>query len=141
MRYRLSLLLILWAGLLSAQEKLNAIVQEDIEKFTMTSSTSGNLEVRRRVLVLNDSGLEEAVFKEYTDQFRTLASFKGTLEKEGGKPLKLKKDDLVKVSIASGLAEDGFVNAYQPSSTYPFTITYEYSLSYRKGFASFPSFF
>ena len=141
MRYRLSLLLILWAGLLSAQEKLNAIVQEDIEKFTMTSSTSGNLEVRRSVLVLNDSGLEEDVFKEYTDQFRTLASFKGTLEKEGGKPLKLKKDDLVKVSIASGLAEDGFVNAYQPSSTYPFTITYEYSLSYRKGFASFPSFF
>ena len=138
MRIRLIIPLLLWAGILSAQEKYNAIVLEDVETFTLSSPTSANLEVRRSVRVFNDAGLEDAIFQEYTDQFRSISSFKGTVEKEGGKPLKLKKEDLVQVSIASGLAEDGFINGYQPSASYPFTVTYEYTLSYRKGIASFP---
>ena len=141
MRYRLIVPLLLTAGFLSAQEKYNAIVLEDVETFTMSSLTSANLEVRRSVRVFNDAGLEDAVFQEYTDQFRSISSFKGSVEKEGGKPLKLKKEDLVQVSLASGLAEDGFINGYQPSASYPFTVTYEYTLSYRKGIASFPAFF
>ena len=141
MRYRLPAFLLLWCGLLSAQEKYNAIVLEDVETFTMSSATSGSLEVRRSVRVFNDAGLEDAVFQEYTDQFHAISSFKGTVEKEGGKPVKIKKEDLVMVSIASGLAEDGFVNGYQPTASYPFTVTYEYSMSFRKGFASFPVFF
>ena len=141
MRYRLLASLLLWCGLLSVQEKYNAIVLEDVETFTMSSATSGNLEVRRSVRVFNDAGLEDAVFQEYTDQFHAITSFKGTVEKEGGKPVKIKKEDLVMVSIASGLAEDGFVNGYQPTASYPFTVTYEYTMSYRKGFASFPVFF
>lgn len=141
MRIRLIIPLLLWAGILSAQEKYNAIVLEDVETFTLSSPTSANLEVRRSVRVFNDAGLEDAIFQEYTDQFRSISSFKGTVEKEGGKPLKLKKEDLVQVSLASGLAEDGFINGYQPSASYPFTVTYEYTLSYRKGIASFPAFF
>ena len=140
MKYRLTVLLLLWAGLLAAQEKYNAIVLEDVETFTMSSPTSGSLEVRRSVRVFNEAGLEDAVFQEYTDQFRSITSFKGTVVKEGGSPVKIKKDDLVRVSIASGLAEDGFINGYQPSASYPFTVTYEYTMSFRKGFASFPSF-
>ena len=140
MKNRLAVLLLLWGGLLSAQEKYNAIVLEDVETFTMSSPTSGNLEVRRSVRVFNEAGLEDAVFQEYTDQFRSISSFKGTVQKEGGSPVKIKKDDLVRVSIASGLAEDGFINGYQPSASYPFTVTYEYTMSFRKGFASFPSF-
>ena len=130
-----------WAALLVAQEKYNAIILEDEESFVMSAPTSGTYNVRRTVRVFNDAGLDEAVFQEYTDQFRSLSSFKGTLERENGKPLKLKKDDLVMVSVASGLAEDGFVHGYQPSSTYPFTVTYEYTITYRKGVASFPTFF
>ena len=141
MKYRLIIPLLLWAGLLSAQEKYNAIVLEDVETFTMSSSTSANLEVRRSVRVFNDAGLEDATFQEYTDQFRSISSFTGTIVKDGGNPVKIKKEDLVKVSIASGLAEDGFVNGYKPAASYPFTVTYEYTLSFRKGFASFPAFF
>ena len=141
MRYRLIIPLLLWTGLLSAQEKYNAIVLEDVETFTMSSSTSANMDVRRSVRVFNDAGLEDAIFQEYTDQFRSISSFKGTVVKDGGNPVKIKKEDLVKVSIASGLAEDGFINGYKPAASYPFTVTYEYTLSFRKGFASFPSFF
>lgn len=133
-------LFLLVGGALSAQESLNAIVMEDIESFTMSSPYSGNHEVRRTVLVFNDAGLGEAVFQEYTDQFQALSSFKGTVEKPGSKPFKIKKEDLQKVSLASGLAEDGYLIGYVPSATYPFTVTYEYSMSYQKGIASFPSF-
>ena len=141
MRYRLLLFLLLGQSLLSAQEKYNAVVLEDIETFTMSSATSASLTVRRSVRVFNDAGLEDAVFQEYTDQFRTIASFKGTVARDGGKPVRIKKDDLVTVSLASGLAEDGFVNGYRPTASYPFTVTYEYTLSFRKGIASFPAFF
>ena len=141
MKYRLLLFLLLWHGLLFAQENYNAIVLEDTETFTMTSATSGSLTVRRSVRVFQDAGLEDAVFQEYTDQFCSIASFKGTVVKDGGKPVRIKKEDLVTVSIASGLAEDGFVNGYRPTASYPFTVTYEYTLSYRKGLASFPAFF
>ncbi|MBR5255824.1 MAG: DUF3857 domain-containing protein [Bacteroidales bacterium] len=141
MRYRLIVPLLLWAGLLSAQEKYNAVVLADEESFTMTSATSGTFTVLRSVRVFNDAGLEDAEFNEYTDQFRSLTSFKGTIEKEGAKPVKIKKDDLVTVSVASGLAEDGFINAYQPTASYPFTVTYEYTMSFHKGFASFPALF
>ena len=141
MRYRIIAFLLLWAGVLSAQEKYNAIVLEDVETFSVSSPTSANLEVRRSVRVFNDAGLEDAIFQQYTDQFRSITSFKGTVEKEGGKPLKIKKEDLVTVSLASGLAEDGFVNAYKPTAGYPFTVTYEYTMSFRKGIASFPAFF
>ena len=140
MRKLLSSLLLLSCGLLAAQEKYNAIVLEDTETFTLSSATSGNLQVVRSVRVFNDAGLAEAVFEEYTDQFRSLSSFKGTLEREGAKPLKIKKEDLVMVSVASGLAEDGCVNGYRPNASYPFTVTYEYTMTYRKGIATFPSF-
>ena len=141
MKRILTLSLLLWAGLLAAQEKYNAVILEDTESFTMTSATSGTYQVLRSVRVFNDAGLKEAVFQEYTDQFRTLSSFKGSIERDGGKPVKIKKDDLVMVSVASGLAEDGYVYGYQPSASYPFTVTYEYTLNYRKGIASFPTFF
>ena len=141
MRKLLTALLLLSCGLLAAQEKYNAIVLEDTETFAMSSATSGTLTVVRSVRVFNDAGLEEAVFEEYTDQFRTLSSFKGTLEREGAKPLKIKKDDLVMVSVASGLAEDGFVHGYEPNASYPFTVTYEYTITYRKGIASIPTYF
>ena len=141
MRYRLIVFMLLWTCVISAQEKYNAIVLEDVETFIMSSPTSANLEVRRSIRVFNDAGLEDAIFQEYTDQFRSINSFKGTVEKEGGKPLKIKKEDLVMVSLASGLAEDGFVNSYKPTAAYPFTVTYEYTMSFRKGFASFPAFF
>ena len=140
MRKVLTTLLLLSCGMLAAQEKYNAIVLEDTETFTMSSATSGSLQVVRSVRVFNDSGLEEAVFHEYTDQFHSLSSFKGTLERDGAKPLKIKKEDLVMVSVASGLAEDGFVIGYQPNATYPFTVTYEYTMTYKKGIASFPTF-
>ena len=140
MRYRLILPLLLTGSVLCAQEKYHAVILEDAETFTMDSPASGSFTVRRSVLVNDKAGEQEAVFHEYTDQFRSLSAFKGTVERSGAKPLKVKKDDLQMVSIASGLAEDGFIVGYVPSAAYPYTVIYEYTMTFRKGIASFPSF-
>jgi len=140
MRYRLILPFLLTGTVLCAQEKYHAVILEDVEAFTMDSPVSGSFTVRRSVLVNDKAGEQEAVFHEYTDQFRSLSAFKGTVERSGAKPLKMKKDDLQMVSIASGLAEDGFIVGYVPSAAYPYTVTYEYTMTFRKGIASFPSF-
>ena len=140
MRYRLILPFLLTGTVLCAQEKYHAVILEDAEAFTMDSPVSGSFTVRRSVLVNDKAGEQEAVFHEYTDQFRSLSAFKGTVERSGAKPLKVKKDDLQMVSIASGLAEDGFIVGYVPSAAYPYTVTYEYTMTFRKGIASFPSF-
>ena len=140
MRYRLILPLMFIGAALSAQEKCNAVVLEDAEAFVMDSPTSGTYSVRRIVQVNGEAGEQEAVFHEYTDQFRSLTAFKGTVERAGAKPIKLKKDDLKTVSMASGLAEDGFLVGYVPAGTYPYTVTYEYTMTYRKGIASFPTY-
>ncbi|MBQ9192676.1 MAG: DUF3857 domain-containing protein [Bacteroidales bacterium] len=140
MRYRLILPLMFIGAALSAQEKCNAVVLEDAETFVMDSPTSGTYSVRRIVQVNGKAGEQEAVFHEYTDQFRSLTAFKGTVERAGAKPVKLKKDDLMTVSMASGLAEDGFLVGYVPAGTYPYTVTYEYTMNYRKGIAAFPAY-
>lgn len=136
----LILSLLLLSGILSAQEKQDAVVLEDEESFRMDSPASGVYTVRRTVRIYNDSGVKAGVFQEYTDRFRSLSSFKGTITRDGGKPTKIKKDDLTMVSLASGLAEDGYLYAYSPAAAFPFTVTYEYSMSFRNGIASFPAF-
>ena len=89
---------------------------------------------------MNRKGLSSALFSVYTDSFRSLSSFSGRIE-AGGKTLrKLKSSDLNTVLLADGIATDAFVSFYEPNAPYPFTVEYEYEVSYRKGFVSFPAF-
>lgn len=131
----LGLLLSLHAG---AQE--HAVVVCDEETFTMQSVAAGTLQVKRVVTVNDEHGLGEATFSVLTNQSEALSAFKGTLDLPGGKSLKIKKSDLQTVAIGSGLAEDGYLTGYVPSGRYPFTVTYEYSVQHRNGFAVFPAY-
>ena len=136
---RLTVLLgLLFSLVAGAQE--HAIVVCDEETFTMQSVSAGTLQVKRVVTVQDEHGLGEATFKVFTNQSETLSSFKGTLDLPGGKTLKIKKGDLQTVAIGNGLAEDGYLTGYVPSGRFPFTVTYEYTVQYRKGFAVFPTY-
>lgn len=132
------ILLMLLPLSLHAQNKANAVILKDEEVYTLSSPTSAELTVTRVVSVLSEAGEAEAVFHEFTDRYRSISSFKGTIEKEGQKPKKIGKGELRTVSLASGLAEDGFITAYSPSMPCPYTITYEYTISYKKAIATFP---
>lgn len=148
MRRGLLILDFLLAGsvLLFAQEAVpqDAKVLQDREVFRMSSPTEGELQVTREVVVYNKSGRDAAAtLLLYTDAFRSLKSFKGeVLSLQGkGKAMKMGTKDLVTVSLTSGLANDGVVISYAPEGVYPFLVHYEYVISYKKGIASFPSFF
>ena len=138
MKQVLIVIALLAAQIAGAQQ--HATVVNDTEHFTMHSVASGTLNVTRTITVFDEHGLAEAVFSVYTNQFETLSAFKGVQTLPGGKTIKIKKSDLQTVSIGTGLAEDGFLTTYLPSGSYPFTISYEYTVQYRKGFAVFPVF-
>lgn len=134
--------LILAGSLSWAQEmrKADAVILSYDMTFDMASQSSGTMKACRKVLVMNRKGLASALFNVYTDSFRSLSSFSGRIE-AGGKTLrKLKSSDLNTVLLADGMATDAFVSFYEPNAPYPFTVEYEYEVSYRKGFVSFPAF-
>lgn len=118
----------------------NAKVLEDTRIFKMSDLSSGTLTVVRKVEVFNKNGDREAAFMEYTDKFTSVTSFGGTVTRNG-KTDKIGKKNLSSHSVASGLAEDGFVSYYVPSGPYPYVVTYNYTIRYRKGFAIFPSWY
>ena len=125
---------------LGAQGKYATVI-EDTEVFTMQSLSDGTLTVRRTVEVYSEQGLDAALFLVYTDKNETLASFSGELQTKGGEKKSIKKKDLLTVSVAEGIASDGFMTGYRPSpKSFPFTVSYSYTVQYRKGFAVFPAF-
>ena len=120
---------------------LDAVVRDHVEQFTMASLENGTLTVHRVVEVLNENGLDAATLLVYTDQFQNITAFSGSVSRAGGKPESLKKKDLISVSIASGIAQDGFMTGYQPRPAgYPCIVTYDYTVQYKRGFAVFPDF-
>ncbi len=125
---------------LSAQVKVNAVVLSDEETFTMQSATSGTSHVRTTVVVNNEDGLGQASFVLMTDSFMSLGAFSGEIVGPTGKKTRIKQKDLTTVSLSSGLADDSYVTHYVPTERYPFTVTYDYTVLYRKGIICFPEF-
>lgn len=117
----------------------DAVILSLKENFTMTSPVSGSYKVCSEVLVNNEKGLRQATPIIYIDSFKTIGNFSGEIE-TGGRKIKFGKKDLITQSISSGLAEDSYISAYQPSGRYPFTVRYEYTVNYKGGIANFPVF-
>ena len=135
--------LVVFLGLMLATgafAQQHAVIVSDVEHFAMQSVSSGTLTVSRTVEVFDDDGLPEAAFRVYTDRAETLTALRGVITFPGGRTVKIKKTDLTTISLATGLAEDGFLTAYIPAGNYPFTVSYDYTVQYRKGFAVFPAF-
>lgn len=132
--------LFIHASGLSAQEQADAVVLSHEESFTMQSANSGVYRVSSSVLVNNEHGVSQARVLIYTDSFRSLGSFKAEIEEADGRKTKAGKKELVTVSISSGLADDSYVSAWEPTGRYPYTVKYEYTVNNRDGIISFPVF-
>ena len=128
----------LLAGVAHAQPA--AEVLETEAKFTLISPSEARYKVHQRVRVNKQGGAEAGTFLVYTDEFRSLSSFSGSISSGGKVIRKLKKEDLYVSLESDALAEKSYVNAYEPVAPYPFEVEYNYTVSYRKAIASFPSF-
>lgn len=136
----ISLALCLLAASASPQLTPDAEILEDIQVFTLTSPSSGELAVSRTVTVNSDDGLDAATLAVYGDSFRSLKSFNGTVSPANAKTIKLKMGDLTKVAYSEGMVDDAVYSFYRPSGHYPLTVHYEYKISFHKGISSFPNF-
>ena len=113
----------------AAKSEYGAEILEYSSSFDMSSQSDGKLKVKTRVQVNNKNGLEAGCFVLYTDSFRELTAFSGSIESAGKVIRKLKKSDVQTVSTMSGLAEDSYVSIYEPAALYPFVVTYEYTVT------------
>ena len=93
----------LLAGVAHAQPAAEVLEME--AKFTLSSPTEARYEVHQRVRVNKQNGLKAGTFVVYTDEFRTLSSFSGSITSGGKVIRKLKKDD-VYVSLESDALAD-----------------------------------
>ena len=137
--------LLLVSGMLAvllspAQVKVNAVILSHEETFTMQSASSGVHRVRTTVAVNNEAGLRQAAFSLMTDSFSSLGGFSGEIVNSLGKKTKIRQHDLQSFSLSAGLADDIQLTHYEPSDSYPFTVTYDYSVNYKNGIICFPTF-
>lgn len=108
---------------------------------SVKSATEARLDVTERILVNNENGDELAAFQFFTDATNSIASFSGKVEVGGKVIRKIKQSDLTTVQYSNSFADDTYINYYSPSSSYPFTVEYTWSVSLKKGIAVFPTFF
>lgn len=110
------------------------------QSYVLTDTEHGKYNVEITVRINSKEGEEYGDFILYTDEFESLTSFSGTVTPESGKPQTIKKKDLLSLAISHGLADDIVLNAYSPDCPVPYTVSYSYTVSYKKGIIGFPSF-
>ncbi len=122
----------------------NAVIRLAQTEFIYSSPASGSEKRIIEITVLNKSAAGKAHFLCYTDNTRSLKSFNGELRDHNGKTFrKLKRSELKYTEYsATSLAEDGayyYMEVYAPVC--PYTVRFEYEISYRNGVLVFPTFF
>lgn len=134
-------LLLLASALIHAQDiKVTGLIERHDASFTMASPTSGTYKVTTKVMVMSKDAEDLASFYVYSDSFRSLQSFSGTLEAGGKTVKKYKMSDLKTVSVGEGGITDAMVSYLQPVAPVPYVVEYTYEVAYKNGFISFPSF-
>ena len=94
------------------------------------------------ISVLDKKGKDLANFGCSGDKFRELSKFSAKLYDANGNLLrKFKLSDVVSTEYSSHLATDGKYYFFEAqTATFPFTIHYEYEISWKNGIFSFPIF-
>lgn len=106
------------------------------------SMKQGEATYRKVITVLDEKGKYGSEFVCFSDKFHTFEGFKGeVLDASGKRVMALKKSDLKSSNISDGLASDDKTYFYTCSyEKYPYTVVYEWSMKFKYGFLSFPSF-
>lgn len=126
----------------SLKEKAYSVIRDYNVDVHISSLKQGKVTYRMVATVLKEEGKGAADFVYFSDMFRELDHFEGELyDAEGSKLFSIKKSDLKKTNLSDELASDEKTFFYDCSrEIYPFTVVYEWSVKYNRGFLSFPSF-
>ncbi len=138
MKKLLVTILLLLPASLFAQE-VGAEILNLKETFDLKSVANGTYTVNAKIQVNKESGNSEGRIVIVTDSDRSLSSFSATITSPSG-TRKIKKSDLESRALARELADDVYLYYYQPNVPFPYTIEYEYSIYYKRGVSTFPTF-
>lgn len=113
----------------------------DKQEVIVTSPTEMRQHVNRKVQINNSNGTYLGIFEEYTDAFSSIADFSGKIESGGKVIKKIKKSDIYTQNYSESLADDTYINVYEPEATlFPYTVEYDYTIVYKKGIIGLPSY-
>jgi len=126
---------------LEAQET-NTIIQESSTDIVCQSAQKAVCKEKRSYKILNEKGIDHAFFSVQCSAGETLTHFTGNVSSTDGQILrKIKLNDLKKTELSDALATDYYTLYYDYTpATYPIIITYEWEVSYTKGFFRLPPF-
>ena len=120
-----------------------AVVRENNIVFEYETFQKGTYSEKEVITVLKEQGKKYADFNYPGDKYRTLTDFSGKIYDAMGNLVgKIKKSDVHSSEWSQYLGSDNVHYYYscEPPS-YPFTIVYEYTISFKNGILSFPGFF
>ena len=94
--------------------------------------------------ILNESGLDNAILKQYYDKFSHINSIHGVVyDRNGEKMERIERDNILDVSAISGFStyEDNRMIYIEPQyRTIPFTVEYNYDIVYT-GILDYPDYY
>ncbi|KAA5546739.1 DUF3857 domain-containing protein [Adhaeribacter rhizoryzae] len=116
------------------KENAHAVVREHETTFTVKSVSAATKKIRYVVTILDENAAEHAILMVPYDKQSKVNYLKGTLYDQNGKETKqLKKSDIIDVSAVDNgsLFDDSRVKGAKLNALqYPYTVEYEYEISY-----------
>jgi hypothetical protein len=126
----------------SLKVNAKAVIRNHEQVFEIKSIGNGVESVTYAITILNENGLDYAVFHQGYDKLTRISGIKGTVYNALGEKIEqLTADKVIDHSSISGysLYEDNRVKYFEPKTmTFPFTVEYSYVREYN-GLLAYPS--
>lgn len=126
----------------SLKKDAYAVVRERNIVFDYETLEKGTYTEKKTITILNEKGKEYADFEYPGDKYRVLSDFSGKIYDAAGNLVRKIKKSEVQSSEWSPYLSTGDVHYFFDCSppSYPFTVEYEFSVNFKNGVFSFPSF-
>lgn len=141
MRLRIFSLFLLFMVCSSASWAAHVVVLDD-STYVDASRAEVTISYRRTLQILDRKGKDAAQWMCMLDKWHKLRNFSATFADAAGKVVKkLKKGDLQMTELSGSLADDSYTYyaTYTPA-TYPYTVTYEWTVDGHDGEIAYPAF-
>lgn len=111
-----------------------AVIRLDKNTLELKSEGKAKLHIQLAITVLNENGVDDAIFHQSYDKYIKLDIDKAIIYDENGKKIRnIPKGDIKDISAFSGIStfEDNRVKIIDPEiRNYPFTVEYDYSITF-----------
>lgn len=126
----------------STANNAHSIIVDSQTEIICKSKTQSFEKESRTITILNQKGLEAAIFYCGCDMFRSLQKFSGEILNASGQSVrKIKKSELQKSEYSSSLTTDDYYYLYECNyPSFPFTVKYEWEMKCNNGLIGYSSF-